>query len=612
MKKFRHDAFVGGLIAVIVTLSMSPGFGQDAGDVDEAQSERFSSVRQGSEFGQGADSSAFEMGSQDIEIGPNVRVNRAQILPGAGLLGRSETTVAADEDGERVIVGFNNAQGFCGEPFGRTPACTPGTPPGLSGYGFSTNGGRAFTDGSAPPVIDHVYTRGDPWLDRGGKDRRTFFYANLAVDDRAIINPAPAPRTIIDLGVSVHRGHFRDDSFVWEDVRVFNAPNAVNLCANRPPRTDRTPCDLYDKEAIAVDKAGRGRGVITLTNFIEGCGFAADGFGQIEVWRTTNGGNTWVGPVIAGGDLTFDTNPAHTSTCGRAGRLQQSSAPAVGPDGEVFVAWQRGPDLGMVPADSVGAVTAQIVVARSLDGGATFDPPVVVATINTNRNNPPVGYNRDRINDHPRIALVTAGRFKGRIHVSYAAAVAAVTAAPAIVFTCPPGTPARVICFTRAQRLTSSQVFVKYSDDLGLTWSVEIPVAPTPPPAGLKRWWPVVTSDPSGVVAVVYYESQEALLANSTCTINFNRAGTSRRIGPASSLVNTFIATSQDGGLSFDPPVRVSTATSNWCTSQWMVFPNFGDYIGSVQAQDRVLATWADSRNGPVDTFFAPVGLEGR
>lgn len=607
MKRLRHDAFVGGLVAVIVTLSMSPGFTQNTGDTDELASERFSSAGQGEPFGLDAESGVAEMGSQDIEVGPNVRVNRAQILPGAGLLGRSETTVAADEDGEHVVVGFNNAQGFCGGPFGRP--CTPGNPPGLSGYGFSTNGGRTFTDGSAPPVIDHVYTRGDPWLDRGGRDRRTFFYANLAVDDRPIINPAPAPNTVIDLGVSVHRGHFRGDSFVWHDVHVFNAPNAQNLCAQRDPKADRVPCDFYDKEAIAVDKAGRGHGVVSLTNFIERCGFAQDGFGQIEVWRTTNSGNTWVGPVIAGRDLTFDTNPANKDTCGLAGTLQQSSAPVVGPDGEVFVAWQRGPDLG-VPANSAGAVTAQIVVARSLDGGATFDPPVVVATINTMRNNPPVGFNRDRINDHPRIALVTQGRFKGRVFVAYATALATVTPAPLTPFSCPPGTPS---CLSRGQRLTSSQVLVKYSDDLGLTWSAAIPVAPTPPPAGLKRWWPVVTADPSGVVAVVYYESQEvSVLTNPTCRIIFRRDGRRRRDGPANSLVNTFIATSQDGGLSFDPPVQVSTATSNWCTSQWNVFPNFGDYIGSVRAEDRVLATWADSRNGPVDTFFAPVGLEGR
>jgi hypothetical protein len=257
-------------------------------------------------------------------------------------------------------------------------------------------------------------------------------------------------------------------------------------------------------------------------------------------------------------------------------------------------------------------------VARSLDGGATFDAPIVVASINTIRNNPPVGFNRDRINDHPRITLVTKGPLKGRVFVTFASAVAPVTAAPLSSTPCPPGTPPTVVCFNRGQRLTSSQVFVKFSDDLGLTWSTAIPVAPALPAEGLKRWWPVVTADPSGMVDVVYYESQETLVpANPTCRIPYSRSffeatGIRARSGPANSLVNTFIATSQDGGLNFGTPVQVSTATSNWCTAAVNIFPNFGDYIGSARAEDQVLATWADSRNGPVDTFFAPIGLEGR
>ncbi len=39
-----------------------------------------------------------------------------------------------------------------------------------------------------------------------------------------------------------------------------------------------------------------------------------------------------------------------------------------------------------------------------------FGSPAEVATINTMRNDPPVGYNRDRINDHPRIVFATKGR----------------------------------------------------------------------------------------------------------------------------------------------------------------------------------------------------------
>src|SRR5712692_8336345 len=301
-------------------------------------------------------------------VGPNVQVNAAQQAFPNGLLGRSETTVTGNNDGNFLVAGFNDAQGFCGAPFG--VACTPQSPSGLSGYAFSSDGGRTWTDGAAPPLFSNVFTRGDPWLDIGGFDNATFFYANLAVD----------ATTGADLGVSVHRGHFSGSTFSWSDVRVFNAPNAPN--------------DFYDKEAIATAKDGSGAAYVSVTNFI-------------ELWRTTDGGNTWQGPVIAGPDQTFITDPSNSS-CGLAGVLQQSSVPAIGPHGEVYAAWQFGPALGVASTDP-RSTHADIVVARSLDGGVTFAPPVSVAKIKSLRNDPPVAYNRDRINDHPRIAVATTG-----------------------------------------------------------------------------------------------------------------------------------------------------------------------------------------------------------
>jgi hypothetical protein len=507
-------------------------------------------------------------------VGPNVRANDSQQAFPNGLLGRSETTVAASADGLKVGVGFNDAQGFCGPPFGA--ACTPQTPPGLSGFAFSTDGGLTWTDGGAPDpaLFSNVFTRGDPWLDRGGADNQTIFFANLAVD--AIAGA--------DLGVSVHRGHFRGNNFAWEDVRVFNAPNAPN--------------DFYDKEAIAIDKNGSKTGYVSLTNFIKTCGVPQNGFGQIEVWRTTDAGNTWLGPEVVSPDQTDITNPANPS-CGLGGVLQQSSAPAVGPNGEVYVTWQLGPHLGPT------GTGAQIVVARSLDGGVTFGPPVAVDTINSMRNNPPVGYNRDRINDHPRIAVANSNPNRGRVYVAYYSAVAPVTTAP----TAPCPAPVTGLC--RGQRLTSSQVFVKFSDDRGLTWSSAVPVAAASPATGLKRWWPVVSVEPGGNVDVVYYESQEvATSTNPFCTVRVATLSGGialRRRGTANSLVDTFWTQSTNGGATFNAPVKVSTATSNWCTAASNVRPNFGDYIGSASGGNHLFPVWADGRNGVPDTFHADI-----
>jgi hypothetical protein len=573
------------MIILAVALVMSPSFGQGINDTGELRQERWSSARQGDLPGSDQDPALTaavgaalgpSSGSSDglIVVGPNVRVNAPQTIR----FGRSETTIASSEDGLRIGVGWNDARGFCGPPFGAV--CPPPSSPGLSGFGFSTDGGATFTEGGAPTVfvVDGVpvFTRGDPWLaaDRYGN---TFFYANLAVD--AV--------TGADLGVSVHRGRFQNGTFSWLDAHVFNVENF--------------PGDAYDKEAIAVNEQGL-LGIVTVTNFKELCDLAQNGFGQIELWRTTNGGTTWSGPVIVGPEM-----PDSVAACGNAGTLQQSSVPAIGPDREVYVAWQQGPTFTLSGSSSTGA---KIVVARSLDGGFTFDQPVTVATINSMRNNSPVGFNRDRINDHPRIAVATSEPHRGRVFVSFYSAVAPVS--PGAISDCAADLPAGSKC--RAQKLTSSQVFLSYSDDLGLTWtSVAVAPALAATSTGLKRWWPVVNLQRDGDVSVVYYESVEAPTTAGTCTVRVanlppagNPAGVYRR-GPARSSVNTYLARSRDGGLTFDLPVKVSSVTSDWCATISNVRPNYGDYIGGTSAVGRVLAVWADGRNRVADTFFAPI-----
>jgi hypothetical protein len=508
-------------------------------------------------------------------VGTNVRVNDPQRPFPNGLLGRSETTIAASKNGMSLLVGFNDAQGFCGPPFGA--ACTPENPPGLSGFAFSTDGGATWNDGGAPDParFGNVFTRGDPWMDRGGYDQNTFFYANLSVD--ATTGDA--------LGVSVHRGHFNNGVFAFEDVRTFNAPN---------------PNDFYDKEAIAADTSGNGLAVVSVTNFKEVCNVPANGFGEITVWRSRDSGNTWTGPVVAGRDQTFITDPSDPA-CGNTGVLQQSSVPAIGPNGEVYVVWQFGPTF-----TAAGTSTnANIVVARSLDRGRTFDSPVTVAAINSMRQNPPVGYNRGRLNDHPRIAVATDGPFSGRVYVVFYSAEQPVGPAPSV--SCPAGLPATAKC--TGQSVVSSQVFITFSDDRGLTWSTPTPVAPEVQPTGNKRWWPVVTLGNNATVNVVYYDSQETETpSNPQCVVRVG--GPVRRVGSANSLVDTFLAQSFDGGRSFQAPVLVTSETSNWCTAVSNVTPNFGDYIGSATARRNVLSVWGDGRNGVPDVFFAPVSNE--
>ncbi|TMI14668.1 hypothetical protein E6H35_04055, partial [Candidatus Bathyarchaeota archaeon] len=335
-------------------------------------------------------------------VGPNIRVNAPQQPSPNGLLGRSETSVAVGANGLNSVAGWNEANGFLKVPF-TVPSAIPGTP-GLSGFAFSTDGGNTWTDTGPPPLFPattpffsgNVVTRGDPWMavaPVGGTE--TFYYANLAVFANRDSN-----NNIVDAGVSVHRGTFTGTSFTFSDLHLLSAPNA--------------PFDFYDKEAVAARQVnGQTIVAVSVTNFIgistpgtnpAACQFGG-GFGQIEVWRSADGGNTFQGPVIVQPD---QTNIAADRNCG-TGTLNQGSMPVIGPDGSVVVAWTNGPKFAQ--GSVVDSPTESIMAAGSTDGGKTFSSPVLVQKIIPGRQNPPVGFNRARYNDFPRLAVSSSGVF---------------------------------------------------------------------------------------------------------------------------------------------------------------------------------------------------------
>ncbi len=164
---------------------------------------------------------------------------------------------------------------------------------------------------------------------------------------------------------------------------------------------------------MAVDRESRGAIFITTTNFIETCRVPFNGFGQIELYRSLNGGVTWDRRIVQR-DETFVTDPANPN-CGSNGITSQGSDPAIGPNGELFVVWERGvaaPGIGGPPQ---GLRRATIAFRMSTDRGASFGPLRTIASICSLRRNPPAEYNCTRINDFPRIAVAQEGRFEGRI-----------------------------------------------------------------------------------------------------------------------------------------------------------------------------------------------------
>jgi len=500
--------------------------------------------------------------------GVDVQVSKDQDPAAVLRSGASELSVAVSAHGRRSVAGWNDGEGFGFAPF------VPDQPPlGLSGYGFTSDGGKTWTDGGAPPIgsaiafgpgtagrtaTGNYVTRGDPWLDVD--TRGTYFYANLAVwEDDAATPPA---------GISIHEGTFKGRGFSWRDPVLVQSPNY--------------PDDFLDKEALAVDRRrGRTSLYVSVTNFQETCGIPSFGFGAIELYRSLNGGDTWSRTVIQP-DETFVTDPADPA-CGADGVINQGSMPAVGPKGELYVVWER----GWFAPDSGGAELprATIAFSGSTDRGATFSAPVEVASICSAAAAPPAAYNRASSNDFPRIAVARSGRDKGRIYVTYHDCSAAAGDAP---FGADP------------------DVYVVHSDDGGDTWSTPTPVHPVAD--GKQQFWPAVSVGASRTVDVTYYEMEDV-----NVTADPDDIECSVRIGgtvdepvlkesTVTTLSDVVHVRSSDGGATWHRPRRLTDVRTNWCAATPLnsIIPNFGDYNTSVTVGRDLFATWADGRNAGI------------
>lgn len=513
------------------------------------------------------------------QVGPNVQVNDPQVPFPNGLLGRSEATLTATPEGLRIVAGWNDADGFCGPPF--NAACTPPPTPGVSGYGVSTDGGRTFTDGGAPPTgtvvafgpgpsgtsTSGVYVTGtDPSVDAAGPSGDDVYFTTIAFFDDFLGNTA---------GVSVHRGGFtHGHHFAWGAPVLLQSPGY--------------PGDFLDKEHVEAD----GDSVyVTVTSFLQVAGIPAIGTGQIEAYRSHDGGTTWFRSVI-------QPDETLSPTLG-TGVVNQGSEPAVGTHGEVYAAWQRGflsPFLGQ----SAVGVWPEIRVSRSFDGGASWQPAaagppstganpagVRVASICAGDLFPPSGYSRNRSNTFPRIAAAHTGPHRGRVYVTWQdCSIANGGPMPA-----PLGPEDLAAGFGVDVGHPDTDIYLAYSDDRGATWSAPVLVAGGGD--GLIQFWPTISVGPTGAVDVTWYES-------------FEPSGTGFvGGGSGTSLVDVRWARSTDGGTSFGAPVRVTEVTSDWGATTSNLNPNFGDYNDALTLGNRLFAIWSDGRNGIPDIFFA-------
>jgi hypothetical protein len=237
---------------------------------------------------------------------------------------------------------------------------------------------------------------------------------------------------------------------------------------------------------------------------------------------------------------------------------------AVGPDGAVYVS--------AIDYPSPNDPSTDIWVAKSTDGGATFGPAVVVASIDQFDSSQYSGNGASDCGDGP-FACPTGFTFS-RFFSSEA--VAADASGVHVVWAARTATG-------------QSKVFVRNSPD-GINWPT--PAATIDAVATGHQWFPDIASS-GGTISVVFYDSR-ADPAYSPARPPGNTASGAN----SGDVVNTYVAQSTNGGSSWSE-TQVSSVGSNfgWETHASRRDGFWGDYLYISAVGGTVKAAWTDSRD---------------
>jgi len=289
-----------------------------------------------------------------------------------------------------------------------------------------------------------------------------------------------------------------------------------------------------DKELIACDRSG---GPYTNNLYVAWTRFYTT---QILLCRSTDGGNSFVGPVTVSDNTGV-----------------QWPVPAVGPNSELYVAW-----LDYSP----GALKLDL----STDGGQTFGSDRVIQNVSFVQ-----GYINGSITVFSFPAMdvdITGGSNNGNIYVAY---------------------------MDYSSGYTDTDIYFTRSTDGGNTWSTKVRINDDPQNNGCDQFHPWLTITPDGDIVVVFLD---------------------RRLDPQNLLMDLYLTTSTDGGLTWSANERITTVSSD-PTAGFRSLPRdisaedqplilaqraglIGEYIGvTASSLEDIHPIWTDTRLGDQDAF---------
>jgi hypothetical protein len=405
-----------------------------------------------------------DIGDEEEDGGPGPLEDGGE-LPGGN---QGELTIAIDDSGRHVVVGFNDFRGFLGASGALS----------ISGFMWSDDGGKTFVDGGRLPITTGTVDLGGTLIPQvfGDPDIKylgacNFIYTSIVI---APFGTASAVQTM-----GFHRS--TDCGHTWE------GPFIIDSASNPNGSVDDfgNPVDAADKEQIDVDRA-TGRVIVSWTNFSE----------EVEISSSYSDNvlapvPTWSPRVIVAARPDIDG---------------QASTPRFGPVGSklAYTVWETSTPTGL----------AGISFARSTDNGASFAPPL---NLDPGFFFPDQVLGNDRIHWFPTLAVDRShGRHRGTVYVAYGQnnsrdggdVVVQTSTDDGKTFGRPvfvsarPGADrsqwfpyittndrtGRALLFYYDQGIADSgdlaQVSFTYSDDGGQTWAAPRPLSPRPFHAG--------------------------------------------------------------------------------------------------------------------------------
>jgi hypothetical protein len=311
-----------------------------------------------------------------VDRGTNRRVNRDCLnLTDPDLQGRgqaqNETAIAHDPANPRRMVAsandYRRGDGNC--------------------YAYvSRDGGRSWEDSTVPMS----FTRGTAF---GGKPRQYWQAGGDTSVDWDTQGNAYLSCQVFNRGSAVSQNPDASSAFY-----VFRSTGSGGASWNFPGRPVAEYNDptgqsgaLLDKQYMTVDSDPsspyRDRIYVTWTFF------AADGTAYIYGAYSRDHGESFSSPKLVSTTSPLCSNPVGAPTPQGACNVNQFSQPVTGPDGALYVVWANYNVTGLRPSEDdegggaarrgaqAAAVDnrAQVLLAKSLDGGNTFSAPVKVA-----------------------------------------------------------------------------------------------------------------------------------------------------------------------------------------------------------------------------------------